>query len=469
MTDEQKLELQMQLSSTKTNKLALYKPYDKQQQFHNAGADYRIRMFLAANRTGKTYSGVQEGAYHLTGLYPKWWKGKRFEKPIRMWAATVTNESTMAILQQEYLGGALLDDFGSGSIPKEYIDFDNIRYSRAITGLVEEIRIKHTSGGWSRLVFKSYQQGREKFQGTAMDFIHLDEEPPQDIFSECTTRLATTKGHLILTMTPLSGMTAVCEKFLEGNAKGHWYVNATWEDNPYLDQEEMEDLAASYAPHEKEARMKGIPALGSGKVYPVTESSIEIEPFLIPKHFVPLWGLDFGWNNTAAVVGHLDRDTDTIYLTDCYLNGAAVQGGEGLTPAQHAAIMPPIMRLSKGVCDPAGGGTSQASGERAIDQYKEFFDMEPADNSVEPGLMEVLQRMRQGRLKVFKSPNMEPWWKEFRTYARDEKGGIRKRNDHLMDATRYLVVSGPSRVSFIDKVKSRYREITSNDESWMVY
>ena len=467
MTDEQKLALQKQLSSTQTNKLALYTPYDKQRQFHDAGATFPIRLFLAANRTGKTYSGVQEGAYHLTGQYPKWWKGKRFEKPIKMWAATVTNESTLAILQQEYLGGALVDDFGTGAIPKDLLDLENIRFSRAITGLVEEIRVKHASGGWSRLIFKSYQQGREKFQGTAMDLIHLDEEPPQDVFSECTTRLATTKGHLILTMTPLSGMTDVCEKFIEETPKGHWYINATWEDNPYLSQDMKETLAASYSEHEKEARMKGIPALGAGKVYPVTESSIETDPFPIPDHFVPLWGLDFGWNNTAAVVGYLDRDTDIMYLTDCYLNGAEVRGGEGLTPAQHVAVMPDIMRRSKGVCDPAGGGTSQASGERAINLYKEFYDMEPADNSVEAGIMEVLQRMRQGRLKVFKSPNMDPWWREFRTYARDEKGGIKKRNDHLMDATRYLVVSGPSRVSLIDKMRNGFRSRRSSKVNWM--
>lgn len=433
--------------------------------------DHPDHMFIAdgyvSSNTGKTYSVCQENAYHLTGLYPTWWTGKRFEKPIECYAATDTNANVMLVLQKEYIGGDLESEYGTGAIPKELLDLENIRFSRGVTGLIESIRVKHTSGGWSRLNFKSYEMGRKKFQGFKADIMHLDEEPPWDVFSESLIRLATTSGIMTMSMTPLSGMTDVCELFLQKKPDGYFFITAEWDDNPYLPEDVKREMASALAPHEKEARTKGIPSLGSGKVYPIAESAIEVDPFPIPDHFVPLWGLDFGWNNTAATIGYLDRDNDIMYLTDCYLNGAGVDGGEGLTPSQHVAIMPDIMRRSKGVCDPAGGGTSQASGERAINQYKEFYDMEPADNSVEAGIMEVLQRMRQGRLKVFKSPNMDPWWKEFRTYARDEKGGIRKRNDHLMDATRYLVVSGPSRISIIDRMKNGFRSRRSSNVNWM--
>ena len=54
--------------------------------------------------------------------------------------------------------------------------------------------------------------------------------------------------------------------------------------------------------------------------------------------------------------------------------------------------------------------------------------------------LEVWQRLSSGRLKVFDS--LRNWLGEFRIYRRDEKGKVVKKNDHLMDATRYLCLSG---------------------------
>ena len=52
--------------------------YPKLLEFFRAGAKYRERCLMAANRTGKTLGGGgYETACHLTGLYPDWWEGKR--------------------------------------------------------------------------------------------------------------------------------------------------------------------------------------------------------------------------------------------------------------------------------------------------------------------------------------------------------------------------------------------------------
>lgn len=196
--------------------------YQKHLDFFRAGATFRARCLMAANRVGKTFSaGGFELACHLTGDYPKWWEGKRFRHPIRAWACGKTNETTRDIVQTtllgdvEYHGARKLID-GSGVIPREKIGTEagQLTWKQGVADLVDTIRIKHTSGGWSKLGLKSYQQGRGSFEGTAQHVVWDDEEPPLDVYGEQIIRTATTKGILMLTFTPLEGMSDVVQQFL---------------------------------------------------------------------------------------------------------------------------------------------------------------------------------------------------------------------------------------------------------------
>ena len=75
-------ELNTQLEEHKNNnKLSFYQPYPYQKRFHNLGKKNNQRLLMAANRVGKTMSGAAELAFHLTGLYPDWWKGRKFADP----------------------------------------------------------------------------------------------------------------------------------------------------------------------------------------------------------------------------------------------------------------------------------------------------------------------------------------------------------------------------------------------------
>lgn len=195
------------------NKLARYVPYPKQLEFHNAGALYRERLLMAANRFGKSESGAAEMAIHLTGRYPEWWEGKRFARPIRAWAAGVTNETTRDIVQTKLFGPpARKEDWGTGFIPGDAIG--DISPARGIADAIDIAMIRHASGGWSQLQFKSYERGREKWQGAALEVIWLDEESPADIYFEALTRTNETKGIVYLTFTPLLGWSDVVSRFL---------------------------------------------------------------------------------------------------------------------------------------------------------------------------------------------------------------------------------------------------------------
>lgn len=198
----------------RTNRLRFYKPYAKQREFHKAGADYRERLLMAANRFGKTECGAAEMAYHLTGDYPDWWEGKRFDKPIRAWAAGVTNESTRDVVQDKLVGPPnRQDEWGTGMIPKSAIG--EISMGRGTADSIDTIAVRHVTGGWSMLQFKSYERGREKWQGTAREVVWLDEESPSDIYFEALTRTNETGGIVYLTFTPLKGKSDVVRMFLE--------------------------------------------------------------------------------------------------------------------------------------------------------------------------------------------------------------------------------------------------------------
>lgn len=435
----------LQLLNKRINKIqtsfSYYKPHEKQKKFHIHGSNFKERLFLAGNRCGKTFCGSMEMAMHLTGHYPDWWKGKKFEHSINAWAASNTAESTRDILQKSYLGSTV--DKSKGSIPKFLIE--KITYKRGVTEAVDTVYIKHKNGGISTLGFKSYDQGREKFQGTSRHFIHLDEEPEMRLYEECLMRTFDVSGSIILTMTPLKGMTDICQHYLQDEGRTNKSViTATWDDANHLSESDKCILRKTLRPHELEAREKGVPSLGSGKVYPIKECDILVEPFKIPNSYAHCFGMDFGWTNPTAIVWAAKNfETGIIYIYDTY-------SASECTPVQHAKVIKE--KGVNGVCDPAGLGSNQSDGRNLIQQYLENgVVMTIADNNVEAGLMQVLDAMRDGKLKVFS--HLENWLSEFRLYRRNESGKIVKKHDHLMDATRYLISSGIYSQQFSKQIK----------------
>ena len=213
-----------------------------------------------------------------------------------------------------------------------------------------------------------------------------------------------------------------------------YLVTATWEDAPHLSDDVKKELWDSIPPFQRDARAKGIPMLGSGAVFPIKEERITVDDFEIPEYWPTAYALDVGWNCTAALWGSWDRQSDTVYLWSCYKQGHA-------EPATHVDAIRSRGEWIPGVIDPAARGRSQKDGNRLLDDYVRMgLHLTLADNAVESGVHHVYRRMASGRLKVFKS--LHQWFEEFRLYRRDEKGKIVKDNDHLMDDTRYLIVSG---------------------------
>jgi phage terminase large subunit-like protein len=215
-----KLLEQEQAKRSAQNKLRSYAPYTKQKEFHTAGATHSERLFMAGNQLGKTIAGGAEWAMHLTGRYPDWWRGATFDRAVTMWAAGVTKDSTRDNPQRVLIGPPTKEEeWGTGMIPKECLS----GWDRAMgtPNLLDNVTVKWGGGGdiqagTSVLSFKSYDQGREKWQGPTLDGVWFDEESPLDIYTEGLTR--TNNGQrgqfTMITFTPLLGMSEVVSLFL---------------------------------------------------------------------------------------------------------------------------------------------------------------------------------------------------------------------------------------------------------------
>jgi phage terminase large subunit-like protein len=270
------------LRRQRTNRLRHYRPYAKQLEFHSKGAGYRERLFMAGNQLGKTFAGAAEAAMHLTGRYPEWWPGRRFDKPITMLAGSESYELTRDGVQRLLVGPPMTEEeWGTGYIPKDAI-VDTTRRS-GVSGALDTVTVKHVSGGTSTLLLKAYEQGRGKWQANTVEFVWFDEEPPEDVYFEGITRTNATGGSTAVTFTPLKGMSAVVARYVLEDSEDRAVISMTIEDAEHYTPAERAKIIASYPPHEREARTKGIPSLGSGLIFPVMEEDIVVEPFDIPR------------------------------------------------------------------------------------------------------------------------------------------------------------------------------------------
>jgi hypothetical protein len=261
----------------------------------------------------------------------------------------------------------------------------------------------------------------------------------------------TTQGAIILTFTPLSGLTPLVVDFLDNSQETEsmfpkFVANVTWADVPHLRKEDIEKMLAATPPALRDARSKGIPTVGSGLIYPLPIETVQVEDFRIPKHFMKAYGFDVGWNNTAAVWGAWDRDNDIIYIYSEHKQGQ-------LDPILHGAAIKARGEWIKGCIDPGARASSQKDGEKLFELYTKRTELGGAGlhlrlaaNAVEAGLFTVWDRMNTGRIKFFKSCTMLS--REFGLYHRDKNGTIVKSNDHLLDAMRYLCMAESSLWSY---------------------
>lgn len=436
------------LKASQENRLSRYRPYLKQREFHDMGAAKIERLFMAGNQLGKTFSGAAEAAMHLTGDYPGWWKGRRWNRGVRMWIGGESSNVVRDTSQKLLLGDLAADrrNLGTGLIPKAAFDGDP-NWSRGVDSGVDNVTVRHKSGGRSTLLFKSYEQGRTKWQGDTIDLVWFDEEPPADIYSEGTTRLTATGGMAYMTFTPLKGMSTIVKRFLHSPSSDMGVVRMRMADAPHMTPEMMRVALARYPEHERATRADGEVMAGEGRVFHVAESLIACDPFAIPSYWKHVIGLDLGHGSseqahpTAAVWMAVDPDMDVYYVYGTYRR-------KGGTIPEHASVI-----RSRGVIPVSWPHDALAadkfSGKAIAQHYKEqgchmlptHAQWSDGSNSVWAGVIELQNRMESNRFKVFRT--CPEWFDEYRNYHMED-GKIVAIDDDLLSATRYALMSAKS-------------------------
>jgi phage terminase large subunit-like protein len=376
-----------------------FQPYPRQKEFYALGRTRRERLLIAGNQNGKTRD----------------------------------------VQQKKLCGEPGVDElFGTGMIPKDLF-VDKPSLARGVTDAYDTIQVRHKSGGVAVGRFKSYEQGRTKFQGESIDWGWCDEEPPEDVYAEFLTRTVATGGMCFMTFTPLKGRSSVVLRFLDEPSDDRGVTTMTIEDALHIPPAERARIIAAYLPHEREARARGVPTLGSGRIFMAPEESITEAPIeYIPAHWVKLWGIDFGIGHPfAAALILWDREADVIHVHHTHRVADAL-------PIQHAAAMKTI-GAAVPVSWPRDGTNRTADGKPLSDHYKRNGLIMLPDHatwpdgsvSTEAGILEMDDREKSGRLKYAR--HLSDALEERRFYHRKD-GQIVKLKDDLMSAVRTAIM-----------------------------
>ena len=442
------------------NQLRYFRPFAHQLRFFETGTADR-RGILAANRIGKTVSTCYETAMHLTGQYPEWWAGKRFNKPITAMVAGEGWSQVALVLQNELLGTndvKIRDAIGTGAIPRDCIVTDTMRSDGANCIGVE---IKHTSGAKSYLLFANYTQEVRQMQGFKLNLAVFDEQPPDDFFSEIVTRTATTQGQVLCSFTPLKGLNGLVSKFWN-HEEGYDHIRVSWDDvpeydpwgEPFLLRETRLQLERDYLPHERDARRNGVPVMGKGAVFQIrnwpTYQTGQYD-FRNGIGIHRLIALDLGLINDKTVLSLMYYNpTEQEAWLDRQI---VVKGTEEANPINYVNhLMRPEVFGTPIVLPPDGGTVgrytmSALSIRQLFEQYELNVHPESVHNPADEqgrvtnhkafGINVMRQMMELGTLHI--NENCVEFLRECQNYYVDEKGRFSDPDD-CIDSARYALL-----------------------------
>ena len=429
------------------------KVHQKQIEFHKCPK--RNRWALGGNRTGKTECGAVEAAYYARGNHPY----RTITRPTEGWVVSLTNEVQRDVAQAKLLG----------YLNPAWIKEVKMRIGRADDyehGIIDYILVESIHGGLSKISFKSCEQGRGKFQGTSLDYVWFDEEPPEEIYQECQMRIIDRQGNMWGTMTPLMGLTWVYDTIYmnEMNDPEVWCMTMQWSDNPFLAKEEIERLEKTLTEEEREARQYGRFVALSGLIYKEFNESIHvIDPFPVPREWYDNISIDPGMEHPLSCHFYACDHDGTVYVIgEHYKSGLSVE--------RHAAEIKELAQKLDwptagnghltGIIDAAGLQRTLAAEKNVVELFQEHgIDLSPTSVQQKErwtGIQRVKQYLTlretddkaawpRGKPRLFVFRNCVNMIKEFKSYRwkPDTDADVIKLGDDAMDDLRYYIMQRP--------------------------
>lgn len=415
--------------------------HKKQVEFHKCPK--KNRWVFGGNRSGKTECGAVEAVYMARGIHPY----RHNKDGVFGWVVSLSQQVQRDVAQAKilsYINPSWIEDVTMLSGKK-----DSLKY-----GVIDQLFIKNVFGGISVIGFKSCDQGREKFQGSSLDFVWFDEEPPQDIYEECQMRVLDKKGDIFGTMTPLKGLTYIHDVIYLNSGKSDqvWYEFMEWGDNPYLDKAEVSALTSSLSEDQLESRRYGRFKASSGLIYPEFDENVHVlkEPFNIPAEWQDIISIDPGLNNPLSAHWYaVDYDGNVYVVAEWFEAGKDV--------SYHAENIDRIStklgwkRDSKGrlnaLIDSAANQKTLSSSKSVSELFYDFGINVNAN--VNKDVFSGIQRVKQylkvtshgAKLRIF--PSCVNLIRELKSYRWGEGEHPKKQDDHCLDELRYYIMTKP--------------------------
>lgn len=431
----------------------------KQLAFHKNPK--RNRWVFGGNRSGKTECGAVEVVYLACGIHPF----RQNKKDVSGWVVSLSRQVQRDVAQEKilhYLNPNLIEKIvmvsGSKDSPQ--------------SGMIDFIIVKNALGGTSKIGFRNCEQGREKFQGASLDFVWFDEEPPYDIYLECKMRVLDKKGDIFGTMTPLKGLTWVYNEIYLNEKKSNeiWCEHMQWEDNPFLDKEEIDELTSSMSKDELESRKYGKFVNSSGLVYNEFDENIHvIEPFDVPKEWYDNISIDPGLNNPLSahwyaqdfdgniyvIAEHFEAKRDVVYHSNRIKEISEKLGWPRLKNGMIGAII-----------DSAASQRTLASEKSVVELFydNQILVSTKVNKDMFSGISAVKNYLKSadGKTKLFIFKNCVNMISEFKSYWWGDGDNPIKKDDHALDELRYYIMS--KKGEFIKKQSSPKSDILKNKE-----
>lgn len=424
---------------------ALGKTHQKQMEFHKCLK--RNRWVFGGNRTGKTECGAVEAVWFARGNHPY----REINKPMNGWVVSLTGEVQRDVAQAKLLS----------YLPRNWIEEIVMKKGRSDSpenGIIDFITVRSVHGGLSTIGFKSCDQGRGKFQGTSQDFIWFDEEPPRDIYDECRMRLLDRRGEIWGTMTPLMGLTWVHDDIYMNSRSDSevWYITMSWQDNPFLNPDEIRLMESVLPDSELESRQYGRFRAAGGMVYPEFDERVHcIEPFDVPPEWQSCISIDPGFVNPLSAHWYaVDGDGNIFVIAEHYAAGLSAEEHclriREISEKLHWKKLPSghVQALMDSACL-----QKTLSGPRSVAQlfYENGVSVNTrVDKNVWTGVQRVKSYLtkREGRPGLFIFKNCPEMIREIKGYRYGEGESPVKKDDHAMDELRYYIMSRPEPAVF---------------------
>ena len=420
-----------------------YNPHEKQVKFHSS--QNKARLYIGGNRSGKTTGGIAEDIMWLTGKHPY----------------RITPEPPVAgrIVSVDFLNGVekiIKPELARWLPPSELLG------GSWSTAYSKELRTLTLENG-SFVEFMSYDQDLDKFAGTSRDFIHFDEEPPQDIWLENKTRLIDRGGSYWITMTPVEGMTWIYDDiYVPGKtdpSNGITVIEVDMTENPYLHKGEVDEFISGLSADDREARVRGKFVQLGGLVYKHFDPEIHVvDPVDLGQVINWEWyaSLDHGYNNPTAWLWHaVSPDNRVITFDEHYVSGEVVNTHaktvhhrneqHGRPPDQY--IGDPSIRAT----DPITGTSIQleytlngipvtlgnndvAAGINRISRYLELRGGRPSWH-ITRNCQNLIYEMQRYRWSTYTNKKLQR--------ANNGRETAHKKDDHACDSARYFFMARP--------------------------